>query len=595
MTDPASATTLVDEKERVSLGKADDGVLVSAPLEPRYRDVAPLGEGGMGEVRLARDLVVGRDVAVKRVRAPMDRDAIARERFLREARVQGQLEHPSIVPVYDLATTPDGRIYFTMRRVRGRALDETKLSRHALLSAMSRVCLAVDFAHARGVVHRDIKPNNLMIGDYGEVYVLDWGLAKLTGSEDPLALAFSEESAVVGSGKTTVGSILGTPGYLSPEQARGEEVDERADVYALGVCLFEVLANKPLFEIGPAQAMIVATLAGANARLSERAPEVDVPIELEAICVRATQTNRDDRFASAREMSEAIERFLEGDRDLERRRARARDHARAAVALTEAAFGEASDESARRDAMREVGRALANNPDNADARRVLVRLLTEPPRVVPSEVVAQAEAERETTVRSARRLGALAFVAALTPNAIILWMGVRSMPWFLAGTILGVLGAILAAVPATRFFRARRTATALVAIGALVVDAQVASPLVAISMMALALGAGLALFPQKTRTEAAVAAMLVGIILPFALEWIGVLTPTFHIIGDTIVIDGRVAHFREVPFLAWFFVATILPGVATCVYLAHVRDRLSEAEQRIRLQAWQLRQILPPA
>ena len=523
--DPGNAKTLVDEKERVSLGKSDDRSLARAPLEPRYHDVAALGEGGMGEVRLVRDTVVGRDVAMKRVRTPMEHDAYARERFLREARVQGQLEHPSIVPVYELAMSAEGRIYFTMRRVRGRTFDGgLRLSRHALLAAMSRVCLAVDFAHAHGVVHRDIKPANLMIGDYGEVYVLDWGLAKLTSADDPLALTTSQEAPSLASGKTTVGSILGTPGYMPPEQARGDEVDERADVFALGACLFEMLAGAPLFAIAPVQAMLAATLAGARVRFADQ----DVPVELESICVRATQTNPDDRFGSAREMSEAIERFLEGDRDLERRRARAREHARLAVTLAEAALGSNGNADARRDAMQEVGRALANDPDNADARRVLVRLLTDPPRETPAEVEIEVGRERDKLIQSARQRIGVAFLSALVPNLIVAFMGVRDLGWFIVGSVCGLLGALITMIRSRGLLRERRAMGALIAAVGILSIARVASPFIVVPVWALCLGVGLTLFPRKTSVGVAVFTAMICIATPFVLESAGVLSPTFH-------------------------------------------------------------------
>ncbi len=599
MSDPASAKTLVEQAERVSLRKSEDMALSFGELAPRYRVMSPLGEGGMGEVHLMRDAVVGRDVAMKRVRGNFGFDEFARERFLREARVQGQLEHPSIVPVYDLAMTPDRRLYFTMRRIIGRTLDDcargaVKLTRHALLSAMSRVCLAVDFAHAHGVVHRDIKPNNVMIGDYGEVYVLDWGLAKLTNAVDSdVTDASGSLLTRDDSGNTTIGSVLGTPGYMSPEQGRGEPIDERTDVYALGACLYEVLAGEPLFEIGPVEAMMKATLAGANAHLSERVPEREVPVELEAICVRATQTSREDRFQSAREISEAIERFLEGDRDLIRRRARAREHAAAALSLTRTALGGgANDTRARSEAMREVGRALANDPDNADARRAMVRLLTEPPRTIPDDVREEIVTEREKSIATARRLAALAFLSALLPTMLALWMGVRDVFWFVFGVITMVSGAFAAAAPARAFLRERRIV--VMAIGVLVVVAmsRVASPLVAVPVTGVSLGVGLALFPRRTSVWGAIIASLAAISLPLVLEWTGVLPRTFHFENDKLVIDGQLAHLRQLPTMVWFF-ANIAPLATTCFYLTYVRDRLLDAEQRIRLQAWQLRQIVP--
>ncbi|MFO0680212.1 MAG: serine/threonine-protein kinase, partial [Polyangiaceae bacterium] len=163
----------------------------------RYRRTTLLGSGGMGDVHLCADERIGRDVAMKVIRRMRAENPEMLERFLREARVQGQLEHPAIVPVYDLGVLPDGSTFFTMKRVNGRTLSDVleaqrsgnstaleHYSLHRLLADFSRVCLAVHFAHARGVLHRDLKPSNVMLGEFGEVYVLDWGIAKLVTPEE---------------------------------------------------------------------------------------------------------------------------------------------------------------------------------------------------------------------------------------------------------------------------------------------------------------------------------------------------------------------------------------------------------------------------
>src|SRR5581483_11045647 len=234
----------------------------------RYSTLSGLGEGGMGEVWLLRDAVIGRDVAMKSIKSELRGDDLARARFLREARVQGQLEHPSIVPVYDLGIGPNGQPYFTMRRVRGRTLDELvrerRLLLHTALTVMSRVCLAIEFAHAHGVFHRDIKPSNLMVGDWGEVYVLDWGVAKLSSKDDP-ELESKVSLVADAIDATTAGALVGTPGYMPPEQADGKPVDARSDVYALGATLFELLTGQPLHTGTSVAAVIRSTLAGADA------------------------------------------------------------------------------------------------------------------------------------------------------------------------------------------------------------------------------------------------------------------------------------------------------------------------------------------
>jgi serine/threonine-protein kinase len=211
----------------------------------RYEERTLLGAGGMGKVVLVRDARIGRDVALKLLHPKHELDEAERARFLREAQVQGQLEHPSIVPVYDIDRRPDGTTFFTMRRIIGKTLhailDELRkgdpaakerYTLHFLLQAFATVCLTVDYAHSRNVVHRDLKPANIMLGDFGEVYVLDWGLARIL---DPEA-AVAETPRL-----TTPGSMLGTPLYMAPEQMIRPDVDASADVFSLGLILFEIL------------------------------------------------------------------------------------------------------------------------------------------------------------------------------------------------------------------------------------------------------------------------------------------------------------------------------------------------------------------
>jgi serine/threonine-protein kinase len=222
----------------------------------RYELLSVLGRGGMGVVYLARDTVLDREVALKIVERPYE-DA-------NEARILARLEHPGIVPVHDFGELPDGRLFYAMKRVRGDRLDRWMASGRDLserLGVFLRVCETVAFAHARGVVHRDLKPANVMVGEFGEVLVLDWGTAQLgcglrigdralRHAQVGLRLSKAGLRPSAGSGQPEAlegrigGNIVGTAEYMAPEQARGESVDQRADVFALGAIL-ESVAETP--------------------------------------------------------------------------------------------------------------------------------------------------------------------------------------------------------------------------------------------------------------------------------------------------------------------------------------------------------------
>jgi serine/threonine-protein kinase len=222
--DPPSDPTLTPSQAAVTptvaateAGAVPEPVAGTRTAVPGYQLGALIGHGGMGEVVAAYDPRVGREVAIKRLRAAAaSGDGVAR--FLREARIQARLEHPAIVPVHDLGTDPDGRPYFTMKRLAGVTLAHQLATkppppRQRLLRAFADVCLAIELAHGRGVVHRDLKPANIMLGDFGEVYVLDWGLARVLGEHDASVGADVESL----DGMTQAGSVLGTPGYMAPE------------------------------------------------------------------------------------------------------------------------------------------------------------------------------------------------------------------------------------------------------------------------------------------------------------------------------------------------------------------------------------------
>jgi eukaryotic-like serine/threonine-protein kinase len=259
----------------------------------KYEALSVLGQGGMATVYLARDKELGREVALKVMRLPEPAPGLG-ERLLQEARILARLEHPGLVPVHDVGTLPDGRVFYAMKRVVGRRLDAHLLDSRDLsepLRLFERICETVAFAHAQGVIHRDLKPANVMVGPFGEVLVLDWGVAKLR-DEGPGAPLVSPGPSRP---STAHGAVVGTPGYMSPEQARGQPVDARADVFALGRILESLVADRGLADTGgPAR----------------------VPRPLSSILARALAPEPDQRYPGARELGEDVSRYLSGLRVL---------------------------------------------------------------------------------------------------------------------------------------------------------------------------------------------------------------------------------------------------------------------------------------
>jgi PAS domain S-box-containing protein len=288
--------------------------------------------GGIGRVWLARDVQLGRNVALKELRPEQSDNAVVSARFLKEARITGQLEHPGIVPVYELSRRPDtGHPFYTMRFVKGRTLSETAHEFHrkrrvgqadslefsTLLNAFVLVCKTIAYAHSRGVIHRDLKGQNVIVGDFGEVVVLDWGLAKLVdGPEEDVDLCVVIPSAFI-SGKvdlTMQGQALGTPAYMAPEQAAGrvDLIDRRTDVYGLGAILYELLAGQPPFNDPDTSEVLRKVQVEEPPAPRQFWP--DVPPSLEAACRRALAKPPEDRFASAGDLAHEVEKWQEVQR-----------------------------------------------------------------------------------------------------------------------------------------------------------------------------------------------------------------------------------------------------------------------------------------
>ena len=310
-------------------------------------------------------------------------------------------------------------------RAQGTELSQRFCTRK-LLEALARIALAVDYAHQRGVIHRDLKPANLMLGEFGEVFVLDWGIARTTAivSDEP---STSGEAPAVG--MTAEGSLLGTPGYMSPEQARGgggQTVHARSDVYALGCVLFEILTTSALHLGARVTVLLVSTLTETTERSpAQRSPGTDVAPELDQLCLAATHFDREERLPTMRALADAIERYLEGDRDQAARALAADGHASRAAEQAKVALAESRPgEDARRQALYDVGRALALSPEHPQATATLVALLTEPPAALPEEVQGELDDLVSEHVRVGGRIGAVAYGRSTLIFALLLGLGV---------------------------------------------------------------------------------------------------------------------------------------------------------------------------
>jgi hypothetical protein len=281
----------------------------------RYRLGQEYGRGGLGCVLAGHDRKLDRTVAVKMLlRTGVEAEA----RFLREARITARLQHPSIVPIYDVGTQPNGEPYYVMKLIEGRTLKELIESadnfgnRIALVPHVAAVANAVGYAHSRGVIHRDLKPSNVIIGEHGVQYCIDWGLAKETNrDDDDMSHDVAEPYRILAESDLTVaGAVLGTPAYMPPEQARGEAVDPRADVYALGAILYHVLTGSPPHNGSNHQLVLELVRTVAPAHILEREPRV--PRDLAAIVSKAMHARPTDRYATAAELAADLQRFHAG-------------------------------------------------------------------------------------------------------------------------------------------------------------------------------------------------------------------------------------------------------------------------------------------
>ncbi len=280
----------------------------------RYELGRRIGSGGMATVYLARDRELDRRVAIKVV-SLLDESGEMSRRMLHEARIVALLEHPGIVPIHDVGTLPDGRVFYAMKYVEGQTLDQYRRygqNRSELLRIYQKLCDAIAFAHSRGVVHRDLKPANIMIGGFGEVLVMDWGIAISLNRPEIASPDFAKEAKPqVPVSNTSPGTIIGTPEYMSPEQARGDrdQIDHRSDIYSLGAVLYFLLVGRSPFAGEDPATIREKVVSGQFPAL--RSLDRKLPRALEAICSKAMARNRELRYSSVTELSDDISRLLD--------------------------------------------------------------------------------------------------------------------------------------------------------------------------------------------------------------------------------------------------------------------------------------------
>ena len=569
------------------------GPLASASISgERYTEGQVLGVGGMGQVVLARDARIGRDVAVKVMhgdRAVSDED---QARFLREAQVQGQLEHPSIVPVYDIDQREDGSTFFTMRRVLGKTLgsivetlrtgDEAARARYTqreLLTAFATVCLTIDYAHTRGVIHRDLKPANIMLGDFGEVYVLDWGLALLVDTVVARSTTGPAERL------SMPGNILGTPLYMAPEQMGDSDVGPGADVFSLGAILFELLTLQPLRDPS-------AMFAPVNARIGERTPALRIAPELEVICIKATAYDPAERYATPRALHDALARYLEGDRDMERRRDLARKYAEeASVALAAAEAGGFDEEEQRLDAVRKLRSALALDPDNAENVRVLGALIMTPPKMLPAEVQAELDAQENLLVHTGVRYSVLASMMWFAFLPLVFWMGLREPTHVLFVLGPAALAAVLSGV-ATRYAVIPYWLQ-LAAIGATVIGGAATSTMFGPLVLAPTLLATFTVVLQAHPSGLIRRSTWVfGCVALAAVSILELVSPSSYIeVGEALAIMPRAHDLPREGSVMLLLCASLAMTIVPCLFIGRIREALNQAQRQILTQAWQFRRF----
>lgn len=533
-----------------------------------------IGRGGMGEVVLAYDPEIGRDVALKRLKHEVPSpEALAR--FLREAKIQARLDHPAIAPVYELGRDAAGRPYFAMKRLCGETMEAVMgtSSETVLLRALVGICLAIDFAHARGVIHRDVKPSNVVLGDYGEVYLLDWGVARVLDHLDDDA---PDDDAMLGGG-TQAGVVLGTPGYMAPEQLRGaEDIGYPADVYSLGAILFEILAGEPLHLQGSARPRL-----SASPSVAPSTKRASVAPELDALCTAALADDPRQR-PTARALADGLQRYLDGDRDVAQRRKLA------VTSLASARQALAADERAL--AMNAAGRAMALDPESRDAATLVTQLILEPPRSLPTALKAHLDRVALDMKLQPLKTAAFGFLSFFLFLPLVVWNGVRDLTLVVA---MYVAVAVLSGF-AWHMYRTRRPRFLMIVL-LHVAFMMLFSRVQCIFLMApgIMVLMTIGMIALVDRPWFALVAVLVTLLVPVAMEWSGLVATTMHIENDQLVITSPVVPIHNGSYVVILICENIMMLVIAYLFGRQVIEARRDALHRLESQAWHLRALLP--
>lgn len=569
---PSDAPTLFLEEVSASQAPPPAG-------EGRFLGATLLARGGMGELRRAHDTLLERPVVLKRVRDDLERP-LSQGQLLREARLQGSFGHPGVVPVYDLATDEQGRAFFVMQEVHGRTLLEAMGSpswtERRLLEVVGRIAQLLAFVHDRGVVHGDLKPSNVMLGSYGEVYLLDWGAA----------MKIRSPGAELPEGERP--SVLGTPLYMAPEQAMGRAIDGRADLYALGAILFQILSGETLRADGPPEAVMAAAVL--DARAGERLARLGVEAELVLLCDRATARRPETRHPTAHAFFEELTAYLDGARTAAERNS-------LADRLTVEA-GALRGPGQRGEALRTLARAVAIAPEHAPAMAALAEALLDEGGPAPPEALRQIEAEdRATGARSAKlALGAHLLWLLLVPPAY--QAGLRS-PAALAlmlGPALATIGLNLVALRRgwSRGLLLAVGVSSYASVGAL---AGIAGPILFVPTVAIGTATAFLVLASHDRLLRVATLLLavLAVVVPFSLELAGVVPPSYSFSEGKLVVLPRFLPLTPSLFFPLFLAATLLVLLSSHVTLSALVSEHRRSRREAITQAARLHHLVPIA